>query len=100
MSKVLVAFLVLALGLVVGMRLALGTHPPEGVAQSWDHVKAEAQQIWGNAQLRISEAQLAGRQGVPGPGLLDRVMTPFAAFGAGVQRFWLNMGINIRPRYP
>ena len=98
--KVLFAFGFLVVGVALGLWLALGAQAPQGIGQSWAHVKVEAQQLWGNAQLRISEAQSPGGQGVSGPGLLDRIMTPFKAFGSGVQHLWLNMDINIRPPSP
>ena len=98
--KMLFAIVFLVVGVAIGLWLALGAQAPQGIAQSWDQVRVAAQQLWGNAQLRIGQAQSAGAQGLPGPGLLDRIMTPFKAFGAGVQHIWLNMDINIRPPSP
>ena len=98
--KVLIAIVFLVVGLAIGFWLALGPQAPQGVAQSWDHVKVEAQQLWGNAELKISEAQLPGGQGAPGPGLLDRIMTPLKAFGDSVGKFWADMSSSIRPRTP
>jgi hypothetical protein len=98
--KVLIAVVFLVVGMALGLWLALGPQAPQGVVQSWEHVKAQGEQLWANAQLKIDEAQLPGAQGAPGPGLLDSIMSPFKAFGAGVARFWVDMSKSVRPPTP
>ena len=98
--KVLIAIVFLIVGIGLGVWLALGPKAPEGVAQTWEHVKAEGLQIWANAQLKIGEAETAGAQGVPGPGLLDRILIPLKSFGDSVGKFWADMSSSIRPRTP
>jgi len=98
MGKALAVILVLALGLSAGLWLALGPRTPAGVAESWDHVKATAQQLQANAESKIHAAQMPGSQGGPaGSGLIERITTPFADFAAGMQKLFLNMATSIRP---
>jgi hypothetical protein len=98
MRTLLLVILFLIIGLAIGLCLALGAQTPGDVTQSWAQVKNSAQQLWADADTRLREAQPpAFEGGPPGPSLLDRITTPFAAFAAGVQELWGNMGKNIRP---
>jgi hypothetical protein len=98
MGKAVVVILVLAIGVAVGLWLALGPRTPAGVAESWDHVKAAAQQLQANAESKIHEAQLPSYQGGPaGPSLIERATAPFVDFAAGMQKLFLNMAKSIRP---
>jgi hypothetical protein len=98
--KALIAIVFLILGIGIGVWLALGPKAPDGVAQSWQQVKAQGQQLLANAQVKINEAETEGAQGIPGPGLLDRILIPFKGFGDAVGRFWVDMSRSIRPRTP
>ncbi|MFN2120911.1 MAG: hypothetical protein ACK2T0_11000 [Anaerolineales bacterium] len=98
MGKFLLVILFLVVGLAIGLWLALGAQTPGGVTQSWAQVKNSAQQLWADAGTRLREAQPpAFEGGPPGPSLLDRITTPFAAFATGVQGLWGNLGKSIRP---
>jgi len=98
MGKFLLVILFLVIGLAIGLWLALGVQTPGGITQSWDQVKSSAQQLWANVDTRLREAQPpAVEGGPPGPSLLDRITTPFAAFAAGVEGLWGNLGKSIRP---
>ena len=101
MGKFLLVILFLGIGLAVGLWLALGAQTPGGVAQSWIQVKSSAQQLWTDAAAKLREAQPpAFEGGPPGPSLLDRITSPFAAFAGSVQGLWGNMGKGIRPAGP
>ena len=98
MRTLLLVILFLIVGLAIGLWLALGAQTPGEVTQTWPQVKSSAQQLWADAVTKLQEAEPpAFEGGPPGPSLLDRVTTPFAAFAAGVQGLWGNMGKSIRP---
>jgi hypothetical protein len=98
MGKALVVIVVLVVGLAAGLWLALGPRTPAVMGQSWDHVKAAAQQLPANAESKIHEIRAPGYQGgAAGPNLIERVITPFADFAAGIQKLFLNLGKSIRP---
>jgi len=98
MGKFVLVILFLVVGLAIGVWLALGAQTPGGVTQSWVQVKTSAQQLWANTDAKLREAQPpAFEGGPPGPSLLERITTPFAAFAAGVQGLWGNLGKSIRP---
>jgi hypothetical protein len=97
MGKIVAWVVVLALGLTLGFWLAVPTGPraPAGVGQTLEHVRAAAQQLRANAEAKIQAARSPSFRS--GPGLLERITAPFAAFANSVAQFWSNIGKSIRP---